>query len=194
MSWMECKDPFLCYQILRISIGSFHSARSRLFPFWAHPLSSPHPNPPHPVSGASWGQLHLHQNREHDGCGQDRQLDEKKDSRNVGQLQLLTTSDYEILGSSLNCSASVFLSLKWQTEFVSVHLTRGVLRLKRQCLEKYFALFRMYNPNRIQMHWLFSVAVHLHETIFKLASFSLLTAADRFGLFHLCTAFKNIIK
>lgn len=52
----------------------------------------------------------------------------------------------------------------------------------------------MYNPNGIQMHWLFSVAVHLHETIFKLASFSLLTAADRFGLFHLCTAFKNIIK
>lgn len=44
----------------------------------------------------------------------------------------------------------------------------------------------------IQTCYVFSAAVYLHETIFKLVSFSLLTAPDRFGLF--ATALKNVIK
>lgn len=52
----------------------------------------------------------------------------------------------------------------------------------------------MYNPDGFQICYMFSAAVYLHETIFKLISFSLFMAADKFWLFDLCTALKNIMK
>lgn len=68
---------------------------------------------------------------------------------------------------------------------------RRVLRLQRQRLKKCFALFSVCNPNRIQVHCMFSAALYLHETIFKLVSFHLPIAAGRFGMSDLCTALKK---
>lgn len=154
---MECKDPFLCYQNLRVSIDFSILHFPNCFLIGAVP---PTPSPIF-LGPATPG---------YDGCGQDKWLDEKIDHRNVSSCDYRPLLTEKPQGFHLIVLPS-FLSEMALPVFTSAHLMRGVFRLQRQYLEKYFALFRMYNPNRIQICCAFPAAVDLQEIIFKLIPF-----------------------